>query len=50
MKLVMDRIVPASSFDTAKSSGGIPQISINISGLSSPKVETLGDVIDVEEI
>jgi hypothetical protein len=50
MKLVMDRIVPASSFDTAKQSGGIPQISINISGLSSPKVETLGDVIDVEEI
>jgi hypothetical protein len=50
MKLVMDRIVPASSFDTAKSGGGIPQISINISGLSSPKVETMGDVIDVEEI
>jgi hypothetical protein len=50
MKLVMDRVLPTSVFDTAKQSGGIPQISINISGLSSPKVETLGDVIDVEEI
>lgn len=49
MKLVMDRIVPSSMFDVAKQSGGIPQISINISGLSSPKVETLDDIIDVEE-
>lgn len=48
MKLVMDRIVPASAFDTAKSSSGTPQISINISGLSSPTVETVEDVTDVE--
>lgn len=48
MKLVMDRIVPASAFDTAKSSSGTPQISINISGLSSPTVETVEEVTDVE--
>lgn len=48
MKLVMDRIVPVSAFDTAKSSSGTPQISINISGLSSPTVETVEDVTDVE--
>lgn len=49
MKLVLDRIVPVSTFDATKQAGGVPQISINISGLSSPKVETLDDVIDVEE-
>lgn len=49
MKLVMDRIVPASAFDTAKSSSGVPQISINITGLSSPTVHTVEDVIDVED-
>jgi hypothetical protein len=48
MKLVLDRIVPASAFDTTKSAGGVPQISINISGLNSPTVETLEDVTDVE--
>lgn len=48
MKLVLDRIVPVSTFDASKNSGGVPQISINITGLSSPKVETLDDVIDVE--
>jgi hypothetical protein len=49
MKLVMDRIVPASSFDVSKSSNGIPSISINITGLNTPKVERLDDIIDVEE-
>lgn len=47
MKLVLDRIVPQSSFDTAKSGGGVPQISINISGLNEPKVSTDEDIIDV---
>jgi hypothetical protein len=42
--------VPVSTFDATKQAGGVPQISINISGLSSPKVETLDDVIDVEEV
>jgi len=54
MKLVLDRIVPASTFDTAKGNGngGIPQISINISSLSSPIVqaeEIVYDVTDIEE-
>jgi hypothetical protein len=53
MKLVLDRIVPASAFDTAKgNNGGTPQISINITGLTSPIVQTeevVYDITDVEE-
>lgn len=48
-KLVMDRVVPASAFDTAKQSNGVPQISINISSIGTPKIERMDDVIDVEE-
>ena len=48
-KLIVDRIIPVSVFDTAKASGQTPQISINISGLSSPTVDTVvEDVQDVE--
>ncbi len=48
-KLVADRIVPVSAFDQTKNSGGTPQISINISGLTSPTVEAVqDDVVDVE--
>ena len=47
IKLAMDRILPASVFDTAKSGGSMPQISINISGLNSPMVSTSDEVIDV---
>ena len=47
-KLIVDRIVPVSAFDATKASGGAPQISINISGLNSPSVETLEDITDVE--
>lgn len=47
IKLAMDRILPASVFDTAKSGGSMPQISINISGLNTPTVSTSDDVIDV---
>lgn len=50
-KLIVDRIVPVSAFDQSKSSGGVPQISINISGLTDPVVATSSDnsedVIDV---
>jgi hypothetical protein len=47
-KLIVDRIVPVSAFETAKQGGGTPQISINITGLSSPTVSTGDeDVIDV---
>jgi hypothetical protein len=48
-KLIVDRIVPVSAFEATKQGGGMPQISINISGLSSPTVETLEDVTDVED-
>jgi hypothetical protein len=50
MKLVIDRIAPVSAFDVSKgASGSMPQITINVSGLSSPTVQTLDDVIDVED-
>lgn len=52
MKLVLDRIVPASAFDTAKgNNGSAPQISINITGLGSPSMqaeEVVYDITDVE--
>ena len=50
MKLVLDRIVPASAFDTTKSAGGTPQISINITGLNSPTVDTVEQVYDVSDV
>jgi hypothetical protein len=47
-KLIVDRVVPVSAFETAKQGGGTPQISINITGLSQPTVSTSDDeVIDV---
>lgn len=47
-KLIVDRIAPVSVFDTAKSTGQTPQISINITGLNSPTVDTVEDITDVE--
>ena len=49
-KLIVDRIVPVSAFEATKNAGGTPQISINISGLSSPTVDTVEQVVDVEDI
>jgi hypothetical protein len=47
-KLVLDRVAPLSAFDTTKgSNAAAPSISINISGLTSPSVETVEDVTDV---
>ena len=46
-KLIVDRIIPVSAFETAKAGGGTPQISINISGLSSPSAEVVEDITDV---
>ena len=40
-------LVPLSAFETAKSGGRTPQISINISGLNSPSVST-DEVFDVD--
>jgi hypothetical protein len=50
MKLVLDRIVPASAFDTTKSAGSTPQISINITGLNSPTVDTVEQVYDISDV
>ena len=47
-KLIVDRIVPVSSFEQVKQGGGMPSISINISSLGAPVIETLDDVSDVE--
>lgn len=48
LKLSLDRILPVSAFDAAKNNGGMtPQISINITGLSSPTIQTLEDITDV---
>ena len=47
-KLIVDRIIPVSAFETAKAGGGTPQISINISGLSSPAAEVVEDITDVQ--
>lgn len=46
-KLIVDRIVPVSAFETAKQGGGTPQISINITGLTTSTVSTSEDIIDV---
>jgi hypothetical protein len=46
-KLIVDRIVPVSAFETAKQGGGVPSISINITGLTTPTVSTDEDIIDV---
>jgi hypothetical protein len=48
IKLSVERLLPMSAFDGLKNGGGTPQISINISGLSSPTVETVEDITDVE--
>lgn len=51
MKLVLDRIVPASAFDTAKgNNGSAPQISINITGLTSPTVEAEEVMYDIQDV
>jgi hypothetical protein len=50
-KLIIDRLAPVSSFEQVKQGGGTPQISINITGLTSPIVqaeEVIYDISDVE--
>lgn len=46
IKMSIDRMLPMSTFEAAKNGGSMPQISINITGLSSPSVNT-DDVVDV---
>lgn len=52
LKMCIDRVLPLSAFDASKQSGGTPQISINITGLTG-SVETkpvieMSDADDVE--
>ena len=49
-KLIVDRIVPVSAFEASKHGGSTPQISINISGLSSPTVEALETVENITDV
>ena len=52
-KLVLDRVAPISAFDVSTKSGtGVPTISINISSMGSPTIETVEQEytdIDVKE-
>jgi hypothetical protein len=49
-KLVIDRIAPLSSFEAVKAGGQTPQISINITGLTAPVVETEEVVYDISDV
>jgi len=51
IKMSVDRLLPLSAFDASKNSAGsMPQISINITGLSSPSIQTLDDVSDITDV
>lgn len=47
-KLIVDRIIPVSMFEQSKAGGGVPQISINITGLNSSVVES-SDIIEQDD-
>ena len=50
-KLIVDRIVPVSSFEQVKQGGGTPAISINITGLAQSSVETIDEVhYDIDDV
>ena len=54
LKMCVDRVLPLSAFDASKQSGGTPQISINITGLtgsvdSTPVIE-MADDVDYKEV
>lgn len=49
-KLIVDRVAPISAFDpNNKGNGHLPSISINITGLNSPAVETVEDITDITD-
>jgi len=47
-KLIVDRVVPISAFESSKQGGGTPNISINISSIGTPTIQTVDDVTDIE--
>jgi hypothetical protein len=48
LKMCVDRVLPISAFDPKASNGQAPQISINITGLTSPSVDA--NVVDMGDI
>lgn len=51
LKMCIDRVLPLSAFDTTKQSGGTPQISINITGLtSSVDAAPVIEMADADEV
>jgi hypothetical protein len=50
LKMVLDRALPISYFENKEpGSAGGQGITINISGITAPQIQTSNDVIDVEE-
>jgi hypothetical protein len=49
-KLIVDRIVPVSSFEQVKQGGGAPSISINITGLTSPTIDAEEVQYDIQDV
>ena len=51
-KLIVDRIVPVSSFEQVKQGGGTPAISINITGLTqaSTVIEQEDVEVDIQDV
>jgi hypothetical protein len=47
LKFCAERILPMSAFDTAKSGGTTPVVTINISSLSTPQTVVLEDATDI---
>ena len=47
-KLVVDRIMPISAFETAKQGGGSAAISINIMGLGQATAEVIDDSVQYD--
>jgi hypothetical protein len=55
LKMCVDRVLPLSAFDASKQSGGTPQISINITGLTgtidhNPVLEMTSDEVEYKEV
>lgn len=50
LKMCVDRVLPISAFDPKGNNGQMPQISINISGLTQPSVDAgVVDMGDIDE-
>ena len=49
-KLIVDRIVPVSSFEQVKQGGGAPSISINITGLTAPTIDAEEVQYDIQDV